>query len=91
MGTKWVQIAPISMIFGQDCVVFHEDSESGLQMGPKGRKAANNSKKLHNPIQKSSKSELSGPISCQFVARVTFCYQHAFLLYQEGLYDGVLG
>ena len=32
MDMKLVQIAPISMIVGQDCVVFHEDSESGLQM-----------------------------------------------------------
>ena len=34
MGTKWVQFAPISMIVGQDCVVFYEESESGLQMAP---------------------------------------------------------
>ena len=33
MGTKWVQIAPMSMSFGQDCSVFHKDSESGLKMG----------------------------------------------------------
>ena len=36
MGTKWVQFDPILMIVGQDCVVFYEESESGLQMAPKG-------------------------------------------------------
>ena len=39
-NAKNIQIAQISMIFGQDCVVFHEDSESGLQMAPKGNKKA---------------------------------------------------
>ena len=42
--TEWVQIAPIPMIFGEDCVIFHEDSESGLQMAPKGCKNAKNNK-----------------------------------------------
>ena len=42
MATKWVQIAPISMIFGQECVVFYEDSESGVRMPNKGAKRAQN-------------------------------------------------
>ena len=35
-GTNWVQIVSISMIFGPDCAIFDEDSESGLQMAGKG-------------------------------------------------------
>ena len=46
MGTKWVQFGLISMIFGQDCVVFCEDSESGLQIAPKGRKRVKKIKTL---------------------------------------------
>ena len=34
MATTWVHTTPISMIFGQGCVVIYEDSESGLQMAP---------------------------------------------------------
>ena len=45
MGTKWVQIAPISMILGPECAVFCEDSESGLQMAPKGQKRPENPEK----------------------------------------------
>ena len=33
MVTKWVQRAPISIIVGPDCVIVHEDSESGVRMG----------------------------------------------------------
>ena len=33
-GTEMVQRAPHVMIFGPLCVAWHEDSESGLQMGP---------------------------------------------------------
>ena len=36
IGTKRVQIVPISMIFQQDGVIVHEDSEAGLQMVLKG-------------------------------------------------------
>ena len=99
MGTKWVQIGPISMILGPECVFFHKDSESDLKMArfrpkkpknkqnkfqnvfahfgaflagtdPFGGQIRNPREKLHNPVQKSSKSELSGPISCPFFARV---------------------
>ena len=50
MATKWVQIAPISMIWGPDCVVFHKDSESGLKMGRLWQK----SRKMNKSIIKIS-------------------------------------
>ena len=38
-GTKWVHIAPIPMIFGQECKMYYEESESGLP-GPNVLKKA---------------------------------------------------
>ena len=47
IGTKWVHIAPISMIFGPDCVVFLRGSRIWSPKGPKGlKKAKKNHQKL---------------------------------------------